>query len=89
MYSTLLGIASSAVPPTPAWSPLVGIVMIICNILAIALGKSTLTRPSSGPALPMPEMFGGMGWPELLAVTSLGHIFGMGTILLLANYGLL
>ncbi len=89
MYSTLLGVASSAVPSTAAWSPLVSIVMIICNILAIALGKSTLTRPSSGPALPMPEMFGGMGWPELLAVTSLGHIFGMGTILGLANFGLL
>ena len=80
---------AAAVPQTVAWSPKVGVVMIICNVLAIAFGKLTMAQPSVKPELPMPEMFGGMGWTGLLATTSLGHIFGIGTILGLANWGLL
>ena len=34
-------------------------------------------------------MFGGMGWPALLATTSLGHVIGLGAILGLANVGIL
>ncbi|NEP47720.1 MAG: hypothetical protein F6K65_02400 [Moorea sp. SIO3C2] len=37
----------------------------------------------------MPDFFGGMGFPALLATTSLGHIIGLGTILGLANMGIL
>ncbi|NEQ78951.1 MAG: photosystem I reaction center subunit PsaK [Moorea sp. SIO2I5] len=87
-YSILLA-ASSAVPPTLEWSPIVGIIMIVCNVLAIAVGKFTIPNPSQGPALPMPQFFGGMGLPALLATTSLGHIIGLGTILGLANIGVL
>ncbi|AFY39147.1 Photosystem I reaction center subunit PsaK [[Leptolyngbya] sp. PCC 7376] len=78
---------AAAVPPTLEWSPKVAVVMIICNILAIALGKATIKNPSAGPALPMPEMFGGMGFPALLATTSLGHVIGVGAILGLASAG--
>ncbi|NET63172.1 MAG: photosystem I reaction center subunit PsaK [Moorea sp. SIO1G6] len=87
-YSILLA-AASAVPNTLEWSPTVGIIMIVCNVLAIAFGKATIQNPSAGPALPMPEFFGGMGLPALLATTSLGHIIGLGTILGLANMGIL
>ncbi|NEP86666.1 MAG: photosystem I reaction center subunit PsaK [Okeania sp. SIO2C2] len=80
---------AAAVPHTPEWSPMVGIVMIICNILAIAIGKFTMATPTAGPALPMPQMFGGMGYPALLATTSLGHVIGFGAILGLANIGIL
>ena len=80
---------ASAVPRTVAWSPKVAIVMIICNILAIALGKLTMAQPTLKPELPMPEMFGGMGLPALLATTSLGHVIGFGAILGLANMGIL
>ncbi len=80
---------AAAVPHTPTWSPLVGIVMILCNVLAIAFGKLTMDQPSVEPALPMPEMFGGMGFPALLATTSLGHVIGFGAILGLANIGIL
>ncbi|MDJ0679302.1 MAG: hypothetical protein QNJ18_05505 [Xenococcaceae cyanobacterium MO_167.B52] len=52
------------------------------------LGKSTMPNPGVGPALPMPEMFGGMGWAALLATTSLGHIIGILTIVLLDTYGI-
>lgn len=88
MLETLLLIAAD-VPRTVEWSPLVGGVMVICNILAIALGKATMSNPGVGPALPNPDMFGGMGWPALLATTSLGHVIGFGAIIGLANIGVL
>ncbi|MBP0021079.1 MAG: photosystem I reaction center subunit PsaK [Cyanobacteria bacterium SBLK] len=80
---------AAAVPATVAWSPKVGAVMIVCNILAIAFGKATIQKPSEGPALPMPAMFGGMGFPALLATTSFGHVLGFGAILGLASLGVL
>ena len=80
---------TTTVPATAEWSPAVGIVMIACNVLAIALGKFTMATPSAEPALKNAEFFGGMGLPALLATTSLGHIIGFGAILGLANMGLL
>lgn len=88
-YSTLLLAAAANVPNTISWSPKVAIVMILCNILAIAFGKATINKPSSDPALPSPEFFGGMGLPALLGVTSFGHILGAGAILGLAHFGAL
>ena len=84
-YLTLL----AAAPTTLPWSPNVAIVMIACNVLAIAIGKFTIQQPNSGPELPMSPMFGGMGLPALLGVTSLGHVIGAGVILGLANAGAL
>lgn len=78
----------ASIPLTNNWSPTIAIVMIICNVIAIAIGKSTLPNPGVGTSLPMPEMFGGMGWPALLATTSLGHIIGIATIVLLSSYGI-
>ncbi|ANV85130.1 photosystem I reaction center subunit PsaK [Picosynechococcus sp. PCC 7003] len=78
---------AAAVPTTMAWSPKVAIVMVICNVLAIAIGKATIKHPSEGPALPMSDMFGGMGLPALLATTSFGHILGVGVILGLGSMG--
>ena len=82
-------IFGTAVPRTVEWTPMVGAVMVICNILAIALGKSTMSAASVGPALPNAKMFGDMGWPALLATTSLGHVIGFGAIIGLANIGVL
>ena len=79
----------SDIPRTVEWSPLVGGVMVLCNVLAIAHGKATMSNPGTGPALPNPDLFGGMGWPALLATTSLGHVLGFGAILGLANIGIL
>ena len=85
---TLLAVASSA-PSTVSWSPKVAIVMIICNIIAIAFGKFTIQNPSAEPGLPSPQFFGGMGLPALLGTTSFGHLLGVGVILGLANIGAL
>lgn len=84
-----LWLAVDAIPNSFEWSPKVAIVMILCNIAAIAIGKTTMQNPEAGPALPNSEMFGGMGWPALLATTSFGHILGFLTIFLLANKGVL
>ena len=86
-YLTLL--AAAYVPTTVSWSPKVAIVMIVCNIAAIAFGKYTIKNQNAGPGLPSPEFFGGMGLPALLGTTSLGHLIGVGVILGLANAGAL
>ncbi|WP_017299092.1 photosystem I reaction center subunit PsaK [Nodosilinea nodulosa] len=79
----------AAVPTTLTWSPKVAVVMVLCNILAIAIGKFTIKIPDAKPALPSPEFFGGMGLPALLGTTSFGHLLGAGAILGLANLGVL
>lgn len=85
LYSTLLAVG----PNTFAWSPKIAIIMIICNIVAIAFGKFTIKYPSVGPAMPGSNFFGGFGLPGVLATTSFGHILGAGVILGLANVGTL
>ena len=77
------------VPTTVEWNINVGLTMIICNIVAIAIGKYTIKYMSEGPSLPGETFFGGMGLPALLATTSLGHIIGAGVILGLASSGAL
>ncbi|MBE9076761.1 photosystem I reaction center subunit PsaK [Romeria aff. gracilis LEGE 07310] len=78
-------------PPTPEWSFSVALVMIACNLFAIAIGRYAIQNPGKGPRLPftLPGLFEGFGVPELLATTSLGHILGAGMILGLGNAGLL
>lgn len=88
MYSSLL-LAATSVPASIEWSPKVAIVMIICNIIAIAFGKATIKQPSVGPSLPSPNLFGGFGLGAVLGTTSFGHILGAGTILGLARLGVL
>ena len=70
------------------WSSDVALIMIVCNIVAIAIGKFNIQKKAVGPALPGP-FFGGMGVAEMLATTSLGHIIGAGVILGLSSTGAL
>lgn len=86
---TYLTLLAATAPSTVSWSPKVAIVMIACNIVAIAIGKFTIKNQSAGPALPSSAMFGGMGLPALLGTTSLGHVLGAGVILGLASAGAL
>ncbi|MGK7932764.1 MAG: photosystem I reaction center subunit PsaK [Microcystaceae cyanobacterium] len=82
-------LAAATIPATVSWSPKVAIVMVICNIIAIAFGKATIKQQDVGPGLPASRFFGGMGLGALLGTTSLGHIIGAGAILGLSNLGVL
>ena len=88
---TLLLAVQATVPSTPEWSPAVGLVMILCNLLAIAIGRYAIQNPGIGPDLPAdkPALFRKFGIPELLATMSFGHILGAGFILGLSNAGAL
>ncbi|MGB3298047.1 MAG: photosystem I reaction center subunit PsaK [Phormidesmis sp.] len=84
MFSVIA--ATGFVPNTVSWGPNVAIVMIICNAIAFFIGKQVIQIPDAGPA---PGVFLGLGLPALLAVTSLGHLIGVGAVLGLANIGVL
>lgn len=85
LTTTLLAVA----PRTLEWSPIVGIVMVLCNIAAIAFAKFTMKNPSAGPAMPSSNLFGGFGLPAVIGSTCFGHILGAGVILGLSNMGVL
>ncbi len=76
---------------TTEWSPTVGVVMVLCNLVSIAIGYYAIKVRGVGPKLPvqLPAIFTGFGLPELLATASFGHILGAGVILGLANSGAL
>ena len=42
----------AAVARTVEWNPTFGLIMILCNILAIAIGKSTIQNPHTGQPRP-------------------------------------
>ena len=80
-----------ASPSTVDWNPSVALVMIMCNLFAIAIGRYAIQKSGEGPDLPVPkpEVWDKFGLPELLATTSFGHILGAGMILGLSNAGVL
>ncbi len=81
----------AAVPATPIWSFNVALIMILANVFALVVGRYGIQVKGVGPSLPveLPGLFSGFGLPELLAITSFGHILGAGLILGLAQAGLL
>lgn len=87
----LTAILAQAVPHTPEWSYKVALIMILCNLLVLFIGKYAIQKPGAGPEIPvnLPLVFDGFGLPELLAVGSFGHILGAGMILGMGNAGLL
>ncbi len=84
--STLLAVAT-----THEWSFSIGLVMILANLFAFAIGRYAIQQPGVGPALPgdKPDVLKGFGVAELLATASFGHILGAGFILGLSNAGVL
>lgn len=82
---------AQVIPTTPQWSFQVALIMITCNLFAIAIGRYAIQQSGVGPALPvsLPGLFDGFGLPELLATASLGHILGAGMVLGLGSAGIL
>lgn len=85
MLTSLL-LSTAATTPLE-WSPVVGGIMLACNIVAIAFGKATIKDQTSGPAMPSANLFGGFGLGAVLGTTSFGHILGAGVILGLHSLG--
>ncbi len=79
----------AAAVDTAAWSPKTAIVMIACNIMAIAVAKATVQQPAVGAMPPSPEMFGGFSLGTVIGATSLGHVLGFGAIMGLSSMGVL
>ncbi len=77
----------AAVARTVEWNPTFGLIMILCNILAIAIGKSTIQKPHTGPAAPSSNLVGGLSLGALVGSLCFGHILGTGTILGLSYLG--
>lgn len=71
-----------------SWSIQIAIIMIICNLICIGIGRYAIQIRGLGPSI---NIFGieGLGLPELLATTSLGHVIGAGTILGLRSIGII
>nr|YP_009395749.1 photosystem I reaction center subunit X [Herposiphonia versicolor]ARW64729.1 photosystem I reaction center subunit X [Herposiphonia versicolor] len=62
-----------------SWSLQIAAIMIISNIICISAGRYAIKVKGLGPSIPILGLEG-LGLPELLATTSLGHIIGAGTI---------
>jgi len=62
------------------WSANIAIIMIFSNLISIIIGRYAIKIKGLGPSIPISGLEG-LGLPELLATTSLGHIIGAGTIL--------
>lgn len=86
MYTTNLII--NIIPHTTIWSTQIAIIMIICNLIAITIGRYAIQIRGLGPSIPISGLEG-FGLPELLATTSLGHILGAGVIIGLGSLGIL
>jgi photosystem I subunit X len=76
---------------TIVWSPNVGIVMSLCCLFSVLIGRFAIKKRGVGPKLPVavPALLEGFGLAEMLGTMSFGHILGAGMILGLANAGVL
>lgn len=85
LYNSIL----AAIPHTEPWGVSTAIVMIVCNLIAVVIGRFAIANPGGGPDLPVgkPDLFRNFNLPELLATMSFGHILGAGAILGLTNAG--
>ena len=73
---------------TTNWSTQIAIIMILCNLIAIAIGRYAIQVRGLGPSIPISGL-AGFGVTELLATTCLGHVLGAGTILGLKSLSLI
>nr|YP_009745209.1 Photosystem I reaction center subunit X [Halymenia maculata]QIG87219.1 Photosystem I reaction center subunit X [Halymenia maculata] len=78
----------TTIPQTSTWSIQTAIIMSICNLICIGIGRYAIQVRGLGPSIPILGLEG-FGLPELLATTSLGHVVGAGTIIGLSTLGMI
>nr|YP_008144704.1 photosystem I reaction center subunit PsaK [Grateloupia taiwanensis]YP_009488587.1 photosystem I reaction center subunit PsaK [Grateloupia filicina]YP_010502314.1 Photosystem I reaction center subunit psaK [Grateloupia turuturu]YP_010985828.1 photosystem I reaction center subunit X [Grateloupia asiatica]AGO19841.1 photosystem I reaction center subunit PsaK [Grateloupia taiwanensis]AWD77418.1 photosystem I reaction center subunit PsaK [Grateloupia filicina]QHD45183.1 photosystem I reaction len=78
----------TTLPHTSNWSIQTAIIMSVCNLICIGIGRYAIQVRGLGPSIPILGLEG-FGLPELLATTSLGHAVGAGTIIGLSTIGLI
>ncbi|MDZ8024953.1 MAG: photosystem I reaction center subunit PsaK [Nostoc sp. SerVER01] len=79
--SNLLAVAAS-VPPTPVWSPTVGIIISVSSLVVLLL-STRIEKPLVGPKFPILPV----SIPTFVAAMAFGHIIGVGIVLGLTNIG--
>nr|QCI05811.1 photosystem I reaction center subunit X [Dasysiphonia japonica] len=70
------------------WSYKIAIIMIICNLISFGIGRYAIQQRSTEASISILGIKG-LGLPELLATTSLGHVIGAGTIIGLRSIGII
>ncbi|MDZ8186907.1 MAG: photosystem I reaction center subunit PsaK [Nostoc sp. ChiSLP02] len=78
--STLL--AATSVPPTPVWTPTVGIIISLSSLIVLLL-STKIEKPLVGPKLPILPV----SVPTFIAAMAFGHVIGAGIVLGLTNIG--
>jgi photosystem I subunit 10 len=79
--STLLAAAAS-VPPTPVWTPTVGIIISLSSLVVLLL-STRIEKPLVGPKLPILPV----SIPTFVGAMAFGHVIGIGIVLGLTNIG--
>ena len=74
-----------AIPHTEPWNLNTATVMILCNLLAVAICRLTVSNPGVGK----PDLFRSFSLTELIATFSFGHLLGVGSVLGLTSLGVI
>ena len=72
----------STVPPTPQWSPTVGIIISLSSLVVLLLSLR-IEKPLVGPRFPLLPI----SIPTFIAAMAFGHVIGAGIVLGLTNIG--
>ncbi len=86
MFTALI---ADVVARLPEWTPTVGLIMLACNLVGLAIGKVGIRYPKVGPGIPVLSDTLGLSAAAILASTSFGHLIGTGVILGLTNAGVI
>ena len=84
MISSILFAVQSTVPPTPSWSPAVGIIISISSLVIVLLAPKIIAYPQVGPKFPGPIP---LSLPAFVGAMCFGHAIGIGIVLGLTNIG--
>ncbi len=72
----------ATVPPTPQWTPTVGIIISVSSLIVLLL-TFKIKKPQVGPQFPLLPI----SIPAFIAAMAFGHVIGIGIVLGLTNIG--